>query len=244
MDIRKILGNPKITFVLGKDAQFRETICQRLVEEYQYTYISSAKLQEAENQKAKKRVNDGNMEINALLQNPSKNYLMDGFPSTADQAIYFEQNVCECQVVLYFDEHFNCDGETEEEQKADHDAAHSTIKEVIDKYKLFGKVRAIDASKDIEEVYQDVKHALLPEVFFLIGPNSAGKTTVGTALAHKTYMSLVNFNEFIKKYSLQKADDETIVFKLIKCLMSEISPRILIEGFPQNQVQARSFIKN
>jgi len=34
--------------------------------------------------------------INALIANPSKNYLIDGFPRAIDQAIYFEQNVMEC----------------------------------------------------------------------------------------------------------------------------------------------------
>lgn len=95
MDVKKLLGNPKITFVLGKDSAFRTQICDKLVEEYKYTVVSSEKLQEIENQKSKKKINDGTMEINALIANPSKNYLMDGFPSTADQAINFEQNVCE-----------------------------------------------------------------------------------------------------------------------------------------------------
>ena len=237
--------NPKITFVLGKDAAFRESIWQKLVEEYQYTYISSAKLQEIESQKSKKRVNDGNMEINALIANPSKNYIMDGFPSTADQAIYFEQNVWECQTVLYFDEHHGeGEGETEEDQKADHDGSKAAIREVIEKYKLFGKVRFIDANQEIEDVYRDVKHALLPEIFFLIGPKASGKTTVGSTLAFKTNMLHMKFDDFAKKNSLSDADDETLVFTLIKSLLNEVSPRILIEGFPRNQIQARLFAKN
>ena len=233
-----MLGNPKITFVLGKDVNFRETICQKLVEEFQYTYISSAKLQEIESQKSKKKSSDGNMEISALIANPSKNYLMDGFPSTADQAVFFEQNVCECQTVLYFDE------QTDEENKEIQDPYDLGIKEVVNKYKLFGKVRFINANQEIEDVYNDVKHAIMPEVFFLIGPKGSGKTTIGKTLAHRTNMLLMNFDEFIKKNSLTNSDDETIVFKLIKTLLNEVSPRILLEGFPQNQAQARCFIKN
>ncbi len=34
--------------------------------------------------------------VNALIANPAKNYLIDGFPRAVDQAIYFEQNVLEC----------------------------------------------------------------------------------------------------------------------------------------------------
>jgi len=41
--------------------------------------------------------------INGLIANPSKNYLIDGFPRAVEQAIYFEQNVCECQQVLFYD---------------------------------------------------------------------------------------------------------------------------------------------
>jgi adenylate kinase family enzyme len=41
--------------------------------------------------------------INSLIANPSKNYLIDGFPRAVDQAVYFEQNVCECQNVLFYD---------------------------------------------------------------------------------------------------------------------------------------------
>jgi adenylate kinase family enzyme len=137
--------------------------------------------------------------------------------------------------VLYFDEN------TGEETK---DTVDAGIKEVIDKYKLFGKVRFINANQEVEDIYNDVKHAIMPEVFFLIGPKGSGKTTIGTTLAHRTNMLLMNFDEFIKKNSLTNSDDETIVFKLIKTLLNEVSPRILLEGFPQNQAQARCFIKN
>jgi len=38
-----------------------------------------------------------------MLANPSKNYLIDGFPRALDQAPYFEQTVVECQQVLFYD---------------------------------------------------------------------------------------------------------------------------------------------
>jgi len=40
--------------------------------------------------------------VNALIANPAKNYLIDGFPRAKDQAIYFEQVVGEVQTILYF----------------------------------------------------------------------------------------------------------------------------------------------
>jgi adenylate kinase family enzyme len=242
MDVKKLLGNPKITFVLGKDSAFRSQVLEKLAEEFKYTIISSEKLQEIENQKSKKRVNDGTMEINALIANPSKNYLMDGFPTNTDQAFNFEQNVCECQTVLYFEDQSEVEGD--EDKKEENDPANAGIQEVIEKYKVFGKVRTINASQEIEEVYKETQSSLLPEVFFLIGQKASGKTTIGSRLAEKTNMTHMKFDEFVKKHSLQHSDDETVTFALIKELLDEVSPRILIENFPQNVVQAKCFIKN
>jgi adenylate kinase family enzyme len=57
-------------------------------------------------------------------------------------------------------------------------------------------------------------------------------------------MKLLDFNEFVKRESLEGKDDETVVSALIKCLSEEIMPRVLIENFPKNDFQARFFIKN
>ena len=203
MDVKKLLGNPKIVFVLGKDEKFRTQICEKLVEEYNYT-IS---------------YNDNLLEI-ASQTNNKKNYLMNGFPATADQAINFEQNICECQKVIYFEDQ---DTETDAEKKEENDAHNAALQEVIEKYKLFGKVRIINASQEMEDVYRDTRHALLPEVFFLIGTKASGKTTVGSHLADKTNMAHMKFDDFVKAHSLQKADDETVTFELIKTLLDEIS---------------------
>ena len=59
---------------------------------------------------------------------------------------------------------------------------------VVDMYARFGKVKHIDASKSVAEVFQATKRAMLPEVFFLIGPKGAGKSHVGQELAARTNM--------------------------------------------------------
>lgn len=38
-----------------------------------------------------------------MLKNPAKAYLIDGFPRSADQAMFFEQNILECQTILHFE---------------------------------------------------------------------------------------------------------------------------------------------
>jgi cytidylate kinase len=47
-DVRRVLGNPKITFVLGGPASGKGTQCAKLVEEFGYTHISTGDLFRAE----------------------------------------------------------------------------------------------------------------------------------------------------------------------------------------------------
>lgn len=85
---------------------------------------------------------------------------------------------------------------------------------------------------------------MLPETFFLIGPKCSGKTTLGKALAERTNMKILNFSQFLKSQDLKNTDDETKTMALIKNLVNETVPRVLIEDFPQNEFQAKFFIKN
>lgn len=73
---------------------------------------------------------------------------------------------------------------------------------------------------------------MLPETFFLIGPKCSGKSTLGKALAERTNMKLLNFSHFLKNADLKNSDDETKTMALIKLLVNETVPRILIEDFP------------
>lgn len=77
-------------------------------------------------------------------------------------------------------------------------AFNEQSKPVVDLYAKFGKVRKIDATGDINEVYAKTKRAILPEVFFMIGPKCSGKTSLGKALAERCNMQVVNFSDFIK----------------------------------------------
>ena len=47
-EIRRVLNNPKITFVLGGPASGKGTQCAKLVEEFGYTHISTGDLFRAE----------------------------------------------------------------------------------------------------------------------------------------------------------------------------------------------------
>lgn len=47
-DLKKLLGNAKITFILGGPASGKGTQCEKLVEEFGYTHISTGDLMRAE----------------------------------------------------------------------------------------------------------------------------------------------------------------------------------------------------
>lgn len=112
-DIKKVVGSPKIIFVLGGPATGKGTQCAKLVEEFGYQHISTGDLLRheiakgsPEGEEIKKIVADGGLVPNSLttqllvkgiMARPSKNYLIDGFPRTVEQALYFEQNVLEAQ---------------------------------------------------------------------------------------------------------------------------------------------------
>ena len=63
-------------------------------------------------------------------------------------------------------------------------------------------------------------------------------------MSSRTNAKLIKFQDFIKAHGLEHSDDDPIVLALIQQLALEIAPRISIEDFPQNQYQARFFIKN
>jgi adenylate kinase family enzyme len=237
-DVKKVLGNPKITFVLGGPASGKGTQCAKLVEEFGYTHISTGDLFRAEVAKGsregemmKRIMNEGGLVpyqltvqvlVNALIAQPSKNYLIDGFPRAKDQAIYFEQVAGEAQSVLYFNtplevcvarcmERAKTSGrsdDTEEVIQARLKTYEEQSKPVVEMYQKFGKVREVDGSGDTFSVWQATRRAMLPQVSFLAGPMCSGKSTIGKALCDRTNGKLINFGQFVRDRALDKSSDD------------------------------------
>lgn len=69
VNYKKILGNPKITFVLGGPASGKGTQCAKLVEEFGYTHISTGDLMRAE-------IASGSAEGNQIKEIVSKGELV------------------------------------------------------------------------------------------------------------------------------------------------------------------------
>lgn len=181
-----------------------------------------------------------------------------------DQAVYFEQNVCECQNVLFYDVSeetlmqrclFRASNATvqreddnEETLKKRLRAFKELSRPVVEMYARFGKVKHIDASMSVAEVFEQTKRAMLPEVFFLLGPRGSGRSTVAKELAYRTNMEILSFYSFLKQEGHDPLspdyNDEEATLALVKRLVNETAPRVLIEDFPRTELQARLFIKN
>ena len=156
--------------------------------------------------------------------------------------------MCECQNVLFYDVSEEVllerclvraagavvqrEDDNEETLKKRLRAFKDLSRPVVELYQKFGKVRYIDAGFPIDVVYQETRKAMLPNIYFMIGPKSSGKSTLGHALADRTNMQVLSFSKFVRDHNLKEEDDETKTSLLIKHLVNETAPRILIEDFP------------
>jgi adenylate kinase family enzyme len=78
----------------------------------------------------------------------------------------------------------------------------------------------------------------------ILGPKASGKSKIAENLAERTNMTHINFDDFVKENEFSQEDDETVTMALIKKLSTELKPRVILENFPQNEFQAKFFIRN
>lgn len=110
------------------------------------------------------------------------------------------------------------------------------IRLIVDLYNKFGKIYAIDSNGDDEgAIYEETRKAILPQILTIIGPQGSGKSKLGQALCERTNCVSIDFSTFVKEKGLSKKDEETQTMALIKQLAKEVSPRVLIEEFPQTE---------
>lgn len=175
-----------------------------------------------------------------------------------DQAQYFEQNVAETQQVLFYDvpqqtmlERCMKRAETSGRVDDNPDVIKKRVQNyfdqsypVVEYYTKFGKVRRIDATGDVNDVYAATRQAIIPQTMFLIGPKACGKTAIAANMAERTNMKHVDFVQWRKDCGLREAGDEEVCAKLIDALAHEVKPRVVLESFPENEFQARYFLRN
>jgi len=105
-------------------------------------------------------------------------------------------------------------------------------KPVFEYYRSFGRTRTVDGMQDSTDVYKQARDLMRPQLMFMIGPKTSGKTTIGSHMSARTNMHHINFNDWLKTSSYKGKDDESVVLGFINSLAYYIQPRILVENFP------------
>ncbi|KAJ3037547.1 bifunctional uridylate/adenylate kinase [Rhizophlyctis rosea] len=114
----------------------------------------------------------------AMKESDKSRFLIDGFPRQMDQALTFERVVCPAKLVLFFDcteevmlQRLLKRGETSgraddniESIKKRFKTFVETSMPVVDYFDKQGKVRKIQCTKPVDEVYTDTRH-VIDEVF-------------------------------------------------------------------------------
>ncbi|KFM69145.1 Adenylate kinase isoenzyme 1, partial [Stegodyphus mimosarum] len=110
-----------VIFVIGGPGSGKGTQCEKIVQKYGFTHLSTGDLLREECNSGSERgarlvdiMKKGqlvpNDEVLALLKEAiqkylpkSNGFLVDGYPREAGQAVEFEQQVCKCSFLLFFD---------------------------------------------------------------------------------------------------------------------------------------------
>ncbi|KAL8542572.1 hypothetical protein ACS0TY_003451 [Phlomoides rotata] len=175
-----------VVFVLGGPGSGKGTQCANIVEHFGYTHLSAGDLLRAEKNSGSENgkmienmIKEGKIvpsEVTikllqrAMEESGNDKFLIDGFPRNEENRAAFESVTgIEPEFILFFD----CPEEEMEKrllsrnQGRDDDNIETIRKRfkvyvesslpVIEYYNSKGKVRKMDASKPIEEIFEDVK---------------------------------------------------------------------------------------
>ena len=265
--------NYRLIFCIGLSGSGLESHTEKVTNEFKYTNIIIQDIIKKEveinsdfGQKAKEYTEKNSplpndlltsILLHNILTSTSKTILINGFPNTLEQAQFFEQNICQIELILKF----NATIETciknlielkkseipKEEFQKIYDENEENFKKIIDFYSPYSIIRSIDCNQSIGKVNSLLKQNLYPIIYTIIGKRYSGKTELSKVLNAHTGIEILDFNQFIKsnkEFIKKRKDNEFIVSKFIYKLRNMRNIRILIEDFPQNKEQFIYFINN
>ena len=203
-----------------------------------------------------------NLILNKCLEcENKKTILISGFPNNLEEAQFFEQNICNIELILKF----TATKETclrnlneipgskinEEELGKKYDETMNNFNTITEFYSTYSIIREIDCNQSIDNINSLLRQNLYPIIYSIIGKRYSGKTTLSKILKEKTNIEIIDFNEFLiknssnkKKQIINEKENELIVNKLILKLRQMRNIRVLIEDFPQNKEQYLYFCNN
>ncbi|KAL4450880.1 hypothetical protein ABPG74_011722 [Tetrahymena malaccensis] len=264
--------NPKIVFVSGGPGSGKGTQCERLVRDYHFEHISvgdlvrdEVKRGTPEGLKFKDASAKGELVpdhlvvaliIKAIKSRKSFRFLIDGFPRNVEQAKMFEMKFKEIDYILNFevpDEILTSRlmGRGASSGRADDNPEaianrlrvfHNETQPVLDFYNHFGKVKTMDGSKSVDEVYKQVQEQIKPNLIFMYGPPCVGKTETARRLSEKIKYHFVNLEAFDKQHLVKSETDR--INKLINYLQDAPYNNFIIDSFFNSKNDAEVFLKH
>ena len=262
--------NYRLIFFIGLPGCNKESQIEKISQEYKYSSINIDSLISQEISSSSEKGNQLNeykssgsaipsellvsLLVDKIKTIKNKNILIDGFPKTLNDALYFEQNIQPIELIIKFNTKeetciqnlISC-GNNENDFKNNFEQINKDIKSIDDFYSPFSIVREVNTDdKTIGEINILIKQCLYPTIYSIIGKRYSGKTELGKILEKRMGIKLIDFNDFLNTKDIKKNinDNKYIMDKFIELLRSLRDIRILIEDFPQNKEQYSFFVNN
>lgn len=264
--------NIKLKFIVGLTGSGKRTQANKIQQEFGMVYISTSELVHEEVKKntalgstLQEHITRGTLIptetivyilIRKLINTKGNTFVVSGFPSTLEQALYIEKHLQEIKFILYFNlpedkailrinEKYKNELSEDGVERKLNEFKQVTLP-MINFYRKFGIIRDVNADGNVNQVNRSLKESLLPEVYCIIGKRYSGKTTLGRALSERMNMKYFSFKEFLETTEIKKRknDDEFIITNFLNLLREENNRRVIIEDFPQTENQYNLFVKN
>lgn len=101
-------------------------------------------------------------------------------------------------------------------------------------------MKTIDGSESVDEVYRRTQLAIQPNVIFLYGPPSVGKTECARRLSEKVKYSFIHIEAFDKQHGVKNENDR--INKLIEYLQTAPYNNFIIDSFFSTKANAEIFL--
>ena len=266
--------NYQLIFNIGVPYSGKKTQCEKISKEFKYFKINMKEIIQKEinsqtnlGLQAKESLEKNeplkievltSILISNIIESPELSIIIEGFPNTLEEAIFFEQNVIPINKIIIYDikeeESFNrmledkntLEKKTKEEFSEIYKNFEKNMDEIYNFYLPFSAVQKVDVNGSIAQVNHELKKYFYPIIYTIIGKRYSGKTTLSQELKKRMGMELINFNEFLEEKEIKERKNETefVINNFILKLRKFQETRVLIEDFPQNKEQYIYFINN
>ena len=228
--------NYQLIFNIGVPYSGKKTQCENIANEFKYSKLYMHEIIQKEissntnlGQEINKYIENKepiraeiltSILISNIIESQQLSIMIEGFPNTLEEALFFEQNVIPITKIIQY----NADEEIcfhrleetktnksmlKEEFSKKYKEILKNVNEICNFYSPFSIIKTIDANKSIAEVNSELKQNLYPIIYSIIGKRYSGKTELSKVLNNKIGVTLLNFSDFLKEPEIYERVGET-----------------------------------